>query len=167
LSEHQSIEAYYECVRDLIHQPSVRSMEHFIQHADVSCFEHSLFVSYYSFLVCRKLGMDIRSAARGALLHDFFLYDWHEKGDRKGLHGFTHPKTALDNANRYFELNETEQNIIRTHMWPLGLPVPLYPESWVVWLVDKCCTLAEVAGWCRSLYRPHPLVLLAVDGRRC
>lgn len=151
-------DAYHDCVHDLIHQPVVRSMDQYIQHGDVDCFEHSLFVSYYSFLICRKLGLDTRSAARGGLLHDFFLYDWHEKSSRKGLHGFTHPKTALENARRHFELNETEQNIIRTHMWPLGLPVPLYPEAWVVWMVDKCCTFAEVAGWCRTLYRPHPLV---------
>ena len=44
----------------------------------------------------------------------FFLYDWHtharETGDH--FHGFTHPRTAMENAKQYFELTEEEKDAI-------------------------------------------------------
>ncbi len=47
------------------------------------------------------------------MLHDLFLYDWRKKqDDRKGLHAFTHPKTAYKNASKLFALNEKEKDII-------------------------------------------------------
>ena len=42
------------------------------------------------------------------MLHDFFLYDWRIKNGRKGLHAFTHGKTACKNASELFELSEKE-----------------------------------------------------------
>ena len=45
-----------------------------------------------------KLNCDKGSLVRGALLHDYFLYDWHQPHKEYGLHGFTHPSTALRNA---------------------------------------------------------------------
>ncbi|MPN07787.1 hypothetical protein SDC9_155059 [bioreactor metagenome] len=80
---------------------------------------------------------------RGALLHDFFLYDWHEKNQNHRLHGFTHPKRALCNAQHYFRLNDIERDVIEKHMWPMTLKPPRFKESLVVCLVDKCCTLSE------------------------
>ena len=79
-------------------------MDRYVQHANVSCLNHCLSVAYTSYWVCERLGLSVdrRSLIRGALLHDFFLYDWHEKSGRKGLHGFTHPRTALENAQRRF-----------------------------------------------------------------
>ena len=61
------------------------------QHGNVSVFAHSVAVAYYSVKLAKKLGIvcDKRSLIRGAMLHDFFLYDWHKTinvGD--GLHGF-------------------------------------------------------------------------------
>lgn len=41
-----------------------------------SRFQHSLNVSYYSFIICRKFGLDAYSAARAGLLHDLYYYDW-------------------------------------------------------------------------------------------
>ena len=59
-------------------------------------------------------------------------------------HGFTHPRTALENACKYFNLNEIEKDIIEKHMWPLTLrKVPKYKESVVVTMVDKYCSTKE------------------------
>jgi uncharacterized protein len=135
---------YIICVIDLINNPAVRSMEKFIQHSDLSCFEHSINVSYNSYLICRRLGLDYEAAARGSLLHDFFLYDWHIKRTQKGLHGFTHPYAALENANKYFSLNDVEKDIIVKHMWPLTLKLPKYKEALIVCFVDKYCAFMEV-----------------------
>lgn len=140
---------FRSCVTDLIAAPAVREMNEYIQHSDITTLEHCIFVAYISFLVCRRFGFDCYSAARGGLLHDLFLYDWHVKNSSVGLHGFTHPATALRNANRYFDLNDMEQDIIKKHMWPLTLPLPKYKESLIVCGADKFCALAEITG----LYR--------------
>lgn len=97
---------YLDSIGDLISYPLVRSMKNYIQNGDVDCLEHSLYVSYYSYLVCRRINLNYRCAARGGLLHDFFLYDWHIKGSHKGLHGLNHPRSALRNAKKVFCLWE-------------------------------------------------------------
>ncbi len=139
-------EQYFKsCAAEILQSKEVQSMSAFIQHANVSCLEHSVSVAYYSYRLCRKLRLqvDCRSLIRGALLHDFFLYDWHLKSDRKGLHGFTHPKTALENAQEHFTLNDKEKDIIVKHMWPLTLRPPKYKEALIVSLSDKFCSTIE------------------------
>jgi len=135
---------YEKCISDLIQNETVRSMEKYIQHSNVTCLEHSIYVSYSSYLICKGLGLDYQSAARGGLLHDFFLYDWHITKPQNGLHGFTHPGTALKNADEKFSLNEIEKDIIEKHMWPLTLGLPQYKESFIVSFVDKYCSLMEI-----------------------
>jgi len=134
---------YKDCIRDLISHELTRTMKDYIQHGDISCLDHSLYVSYMSYKICRKLGFDSKSAARGGLLHDFFLYDWHKGKPYKGLHGFIHPKIALQNADKYFTLNDIERDIIRKHMWPLTISLPKYKETFVVLMVDKYCATME------------------------
>ena len=80
---------------------------------------------------------------RGALLHDYFLYDWHEKGENHRLHGFYHPKRALLNARKHFDLNGIEEDIIIKHMFPLTFPAPKYKESVIVCIVDKWISTKE------------------------
>ncbi len=137
---------YMDCIQDLIKHKKVRSMSNYIQHNNIDCLEHCLSVSYYSYLFCRYFGLDWRAAARGGLLHDFFLYDWHKKDrkNRRGLHGFTHPEIALQNAKRYFEINALEEDIIRKHMWPLTVRLPRYKESYIVIMIDKYCAMIEI-----------------------
>ncbi len=142
----ESEKQYFKsCSAELLNSDDVQLMDTFIQHANVSCLEHSISVAYYSYLMCEKLSLhvDRQSIIRGALLHDFFLYDWHLESDRKGLHGFTHPKAALENAEEHFSLNDMEKDIIVKHMWPLTLTPPKYKESLIVSLSDKFCSLIE------------------------
>ena len=87
--------------------------------------------------------IDESSLVRGALLHDYSLYDWHDKSARPHLHGYVHPGIALRNAMQDFELNETEQDIIKHHMFPLTPVPPRTKEGWIVTLADKFCSLYE------------------------
>ena len=148
--------AYFaECARDILENEWVQSMEQFPQHGRISCLEHCVSVAYYSYWLCRRLRarVDTRSLIRGALLHDFFLYDWHKAGMSGGLHGFTHPATALQNACRHFALNDTEKDIILNHMWPLTIRrLPKCRETLAVCAVDKWRCLAETF----RLARPVP-----------
>ncbi len=138
---------FQEYIRELDENEAVQSMKQYIQHGTTTTYEHCLNVSYISYKIAKKLNLDARSTARAALLHDLFLYDWHKTTEKKPLfkkHGFTHAKTALDNACKYFELNEIEKDIIAKHMWPLTFRhIPKYKESVIVTLVDKRCSTIE------------------------
>lgn len=138
---------YFKAVlNEFINSPAVQQMQDYTQHGHTSCLDHSLLVAYYSYYVAKRLHLstDYKSIIRGALLHDFFLYDWHEKGERKGLHGFTHPKVALSNAEKHFSLNDREREIIAKHMWPLTLRLPHYKETYIVSFADKYCSIIEI-----------------------
>ena len=140
------------CISDLIDSPIVKDMNNYIQHSCVTTLEHCVFVSYLSFLMCRFLGLNYYAAARGGLLHDLFLYDWHDSDKRGKLHGFTHPTAALKNACEHFELTNMEKDIIKKHMWPLTISFPKYKESYIVSLADKLCTCIEVFGFHRIIW---------------
>lgn len=144
-------------VHDLAVNQTVQRMQAFVQHGDISCLEHCALVSYYSFRLCRALRLDYRSAARAGLLHDLFLYDWHIPDPSRGLHAFAHPRVALENAGRLFQLNARERDIILKHMWPLTPALPRYRETLVVSAVDKLCAFAETARLRRFL-RPRALL---------
>lgn len=120
----------------------------YTQHGCISCYDHSLAVAYYSlrFADLCRIRCNRESLVKGALLHDYFLYDWHEKDRSHRLHGFTHAKTALKNASLEYALSDIEKDIISRHMFPLNLTPPHFRESLVVCLVDKFCSLAEVFG---------------------
>jgi uncharacterized protein len=79
---------------------------------------------------------------RGALLHDYYLYDWHDP--RNTGHATQHPLRALRNAEEDFGLTERERNIIASHMWPLPpTRIPKCVEAWIVCAADKWCSLIE------------------------
>lgn len=81
---------------------------------------------------------------RGALLHDYFLYDWHEP--HHGLHGYTHASLALRNAAQDFAISPIEADVIKKHMWPLNIKPPRYREAMIVTIADKICSAKEVFG---------------------
>ena len=63
----------------------------YIQHGAVSCYLHSFFVAYMSVWLAKRfrIRIHLRSLVRGALLHDYFLYDWHEKNAGHRFHSRT------------------------------------------------------------------------------
>ncbi|MFH5836215.1 HD domain-containing protein [Proteiniclasticum sp. C24MP] len=143
-------EIFEYMLKDLLHHEEVLKMKGFIQHGDLSTYDHAVNVAWTSYRLSKKLGLkvDDRSLLRGALLHDFYLYDWHVRDEnRKRFHGFHHPRTALRNAKRHFSVNEIEEDIILKHMWPLTLKFPKYRESFVVMMADKICSIKDTLGF--------------------
>lgn len=136
---------YIECVYDILASPIFQKMNEYIQHGKTTTLKHCLDVSYVSYKICKSYGLDYRSATRGGLLHDLFLYDWHGYAKRTGnhFHGFTHPRVALHNANHYFDVSDKEKDIILKHMWPLTVIPPKSIEGFVVMYVDKYCGFIE------------------------
>ena len=123
-------------------------MKEYVQHGDVSTYDHAVLVAFYScMLACRlRLKYDERALIRGALLHDYYLYDWHEKEAWHKWHGFRHPRFAMENAQRDFHLSEKEIEIIRKHMWPLTIIPPRCKEAWIVNGTDTWISLIESAA---------------------
>ncbi len=125
----------------------VQRMRQYMQHGSITTYDHCERVARVSLYINRKLhlGARERDLLRGAMLHDLFLYDWHEEdGGSHRWHGFTHPETALGNARRSFQLTQKEEDIIANHMWPLTLRhMPRSREAFIVCMADKVCSLKE------------------------
>ena len=134
---------------DILLDPKMLKTKEFIQHGTTSVFEHCVSVAKFSILMAHFLEktlhikVDRKSIVRGALLHDYFLYDWHEPVLAHKIHGFTHPGIACRNACRDFQVNHIEKNVIKRHMFPLTPIPPRYMESIIVCLADKRCALCE------------------------
>ena len=140
---------------DILRAPNMDIERHIPQHGGVTCFDHSVAVAVLSLRIARRLRLrlDRRSMVRGALLHDYFLYDWHVSDPSHRLHGFRHAQRALENAERDFLLNPVEADIIRRHMFPLNLKPPRFQESAVVCCADKVCAAHEtVLGLWRGAF---------------
>ena len=132
---------------DILASENFRSTKNHIQHGTVTVNSHCINVARHSLMLAEKLGIQYhrRELIRGALLHDYFLYDWHDKEHINPfrLHGFFHPGIALKNARAEYELTEREQEIIRKHMWPLTVVPPMCREAWIVTAADKWVSLME------------------------
>ena len=145
-------EQLYTILEQYDHHPKVQEMREFIQHGDVTTYQHCKNVALVSFWLNRRfhLGADETALAVGGFLHDFYLYDWHKTSSFHGIrrlfemHGFSHPGSACVNAEHYFHITKKEQDIIQSHMWPLTFRhVPTCREAIIVCLADKYCAVVE------------------------
>ena len=117
-----------------------------IPHHNSNRLEHSLKVSYYSYKITKKMKLDYESTAIGGLLHDMYFEEVKNQNTiKEKIVLFTggHPKDALINASKDFDLNDLEKNIIVSHMWPLSKQMPKYKESFIVSMVDKFVSTKE------------------------
>ena len=136
-----------ELAHDVLNLRTVIKLLQYKHHKNTNVFKHSLAVAvlsvkYANLLEKIHIKVDKKSLVRGALLHDYFLYDWHLPHHK--LHGFTHPKIAYLNAIRDFHVNKIEANIIKRHMFPLTLIPPTRRESFIVCIADKVCAIKEL-----------------------
>lgn len=139
---------FYNYIRDIINSPEIQRLKNFTHHHYTTRFQHCVNVSYYSFLICEKLGMNSRAAARAGLLHDLFYYNRKDYNSSKTKgqpsHSRFHSSEAALNAEKLFALSRLERDIIEKHMWPVTGRLPSYTESYVVSFVDKYCAVLEV-----------------------
>ncbi len=112
-------------------------------HHGISRYEHSMRVAKTTYIITKKLHLDYERATRAALLHDFFfdeqLKEYNAKETLK-----MHPDYALQNAKKYFEVDEKQSNMIRAHMYPVYLEKPKYKESWALTVADKMVATHEM-----------------------
>lgn len=112
-----------------------------ISHHGMTRYEHSLRVAYYSYLITKALHLDYKETTIAALLHDFFT---DEVADENAIARLRrHPGHAVENAKKYFDLSDKQEDIIRTHMFPVTFTPPKYLESWIVDIVDDIAAIYE------------------------
>lgn len=144
-SNPQENQEFMDIANPIVSSNSFQKLKSYVQHGKVSTFDHVINVAYIAFCFAKEHPkFDLRSMTRGALLHDFYLYDWHEKNAGHRLHGFRHPYRALANACSEHSLNKIEKDIILKHMFPLTFYLwPRYKESYAVSRIDKRVSLYE------------------------
>lgn len=140
------INGYCDAVGDLLASDIVQQMWQYPHHRTVSTFWHSVYVSYLTYRLCGRLRLSQREAARAALLHDFYLYNWYLEKHAE-YHIWYHPKEAVKNAELYFEsLTAKQKNMILSHMWPLFVEPPKSKEAYVLTLADKIAATKDLIG---------------------
>lgn len=136
----------------LLNNKDVLKMKGFIQHGKISTYEHSIDVTKTALYLNTKLKLnaDEKTIVEAGLLHDFYLYDWHNASVRVPLlkmHGFTHAKTAANNARNLLKVDDKICQAIESHMWPLNLfAIPKSKEAWLLCIADKICATKETVN---------------------
>lgn len=145
--ERDIIKLIYDNGFDIIASEGMQSEKQLMHHRHFNCFDHSISVACISIWLIKKfrIQVNMRSMIRGALLHDYFLYDWHTVRTER-MHGFGHAEIALKNAKTDFNINAIEADIISKHMFPLNIKPPRYKESIIVTIADKICASCEIAS---------------------
>lgn len=137
---------FYSIIKDIIETDKYLKNKEFFQHKNTTVYDHQIKVAYECYKYLKEKNLKDDDLIIAALLHDYFLYDWHDikKYPRKRLHGFHHPKTAANNALRDFNISKRAYKMIRTHMFPLTLfHIPTSKSAWILSKMDKRCTISE------------------------
>lgn len=146
-SKELTLNSYYTCVRDIIESEQVQELRTITHHVSTTRFQHCVNVSYYSYMLCRKLKLNARSAARAGLLHDLFYYDRREYNSSRtkgqASHSMNHAMLASANAAEITEISSLERDMIEKHMWPVTRPLPSYKETYIITIIDKYCAVLE------------------------
>ncbi len=141
---------FFNHIENLYWRDELQGLKIYPQHGEIDRLKHITSVAYLSYVIAKKLKLNVRETVRGAILHDLFYYDWHENDWSHRPHGYRHPGFALKNAKILCKLSKKEENIIKRHMWPLTPVPPKYKEAFVVSIADKYCAYQEcMISWFR------------------
>ncbi|MBP5216491.1 MAG: HD domain-containing protein [Bacilli bacterium] len=140
----ERLEAIYQ---SFFHDPRIQRMKEVKMHRGSNCFEHSFKVAKKAIrgaLRSKRKNIDLEVVLIGAILHDYYLYDWREDRSKKKGHGRNHQYIASQNAVRDFDISPEVKKVIESHMWPLNLKdYPKSREAKIVSISDKAVALGE------------------------
>ena len=148
----EDIRIFRSVLGDYLQHPAVLRMRGYTAHGSISVYRHCVQVALKAYELNRDLHLnaDLHTLLVGALLHDFYLYDWHDRSYSWKIftmHGYTHPEAARKNAEEIFHVNEKVQKVIKCHMWPLTLrSFPSSKEAAIVCIADKICATKETVN---------------------
>ena len=147
---------WFKIVEPILLNDEFQRRKLFLHHEN-SVWEHSIIVSFKSFLVAKFYNLNVYDATIAGLLHDFYpqawqfnqeLYDldptyflryFKKHKNIKEWHGLVHGKEAALKAKKYFPdfVNKRILDSIKYHMFPLTIIPPHYLEGWIVTSMDK------------------------------
>ncbi|MCR5794659.1 MAG: phosphohydrolase [Solobacterium sp.] len=142
-ADHKEAMEFLMIVSDITAADAYAELKKYVHHKTTNRYQHCLNVAWYSYLWAKNAGLDYRSAARGAMLHDFYLYDTKEFRLSGMNHNIVHPRIALKNARMFFDVNPVMEDCIVHHMWPSGIGSPVTMEGAIVSAADKYCASLE------------------------
>ena len=131
---------FNKIIKDIVTNEEFMKLQNEVHHSTTR-FDHSLRVAYEVYTKLKDNNPNYVEVTRAALLHDFFFDDDLSSSQNDRLNN--HPLIALENAKKYFDINELQENIILSHMYPLSYCLPRFKESWIVSLMDKKVTILE------------------------
>lgn len=136
---------------DILNNNKFKELDRELHHG-ISRYGHSLRVARFTFKIAKFLHMkNIKLVTRAALLHDFYTNDEFKSNTTKVEKLKEHPLIALENAKKYYNIGKIEENIIKSHMFPLSPEIPKYKESWLVTTMDKTVAAYEMCCFKSSL----------------
>ncbi len=136
-----------ELIREITSTEDYARTKHMRHHIRSNVYDHSLKVAE---LLLRhhkrfRTKTELRELIRGALLHDYYLYDRKKNRSAHRFHGWIHPRHALKNALRaYPDLSRTERDMIRRHMFPLTILPPKTSGGWLICFYDKIAAMDDL-----------------------
>ena len=131
---------FYKLTKDILVNKEFNKLKN-IDHHGITRYDHCLRVAYYTYIITKNLHLNYQEATKAALLHDFFIDEVKDMKEIQKLR--RHPEAALENSKKYFELSSLEEDIIKTHMFPITFRPPKYLESWIVDIIDDFSAVYE------------------------
>lgn len=161
---HPEFDEWFLIVESILLSDEFQKRKLFMHHHNMSVWDHSILVSFKSFLVSKRYNANPRICAIAGLLHDFYTQAWistpeilkldngayaQNLGKKKPfwkMHGFTHAKDASINYIKYFPELENKKitNSIKHHMFPLTIIPPRYKEGFIITIIDKLNSCREL-----------------------
>lgn len=138
----------------LLGQGSLAGEFYKVHHGSSTVLRHSVKVVRMSLRIAERFNIkvDKQDLIQGALLHDYYIFDWRDNRCSLITHMLIHAKVAAHNAKRDYHVNKKVYNIIMSHMFPLNITViPMSKEAWIVCIADKIVALQEQINFIKGV----------------
>lgn len=148
--EKRELEEIYQA---FLHDEKILRMKDISMHRGSNCYVHSFKVAKTAIKrALRHNKGDLKTILLGAILHDYYLYDWRNDRSKMEHHLSAHPYIAAENAVRDFGIHEPIKRVIESHMWPVNFSeFPKSKEARIISLADKHIYIKEIC--CSKAYK--------------
>ncbi len=123
----REIASHQELVADLVQLPAVKYTKRVMHHRYHSRFDHMLLSSKFAYYFAQKIGANVWTCVRAAVLHDVWTQGYQVQ-------------PAVDFAKKIGE-SQAVQDAIASHM--VLNKAPRTREQWVVAFADECAWAVE------------------------
>lgn len=140
--EQNRLETIYQA---FLNDEKILRMKNISMHRGSNCYLHSFKAAKKAIKKSlNRKDVNLEVVLLGAILHDYYLYDWRKDRSKLKKHGKNHPSVAINNAVKDFDISEEVKKVIKSHMWPINIKdYPKSKESKIVSISDKAVTIGE------------------------